>query len=605
MKKLCSFLSLLMLSIQSASAQKLQWLAGTEMTMGKSNGYTSSCINITDAQGNTYIFGDFYGYLDFKSAEGSASISISSPSIWTFYLTKYNKEGKCLWVKSLESSVGGGKSHAISFDRNGNLLVSGIMSGTTDFDPSPGITSITTKYRDVFLANYDISGNLLWVKSMESPNLGATDALYLADIAVNANTIYVTGYYRGTIDFDMDSPVYPLTAKGSEEAFIAAYSNTGKLLWVKNLEGFSSKSKSWGLDLTFDKTGFMYLTGVIANDSVDLDPGTGSNRLKALSSSDFFLAKYDSTGKFIWGKNIIDSLASTIGGMVYGYPNYSINETGPNIVIDSHGDIIYYGGIGIKAYIGKEEMGHDRISNGVFIAKFKSVDGKPVWAKDFNGSSVPKTYCDAEASGLCLDKDDNIFITGHFRGMVDVDPSPTDSVFINSPYIAGLEFFIVSYSSTGKYRWVNRSYMNYGPSSNVLFGSSLCIDKEGYLYTTGKIAGAYSVKFDTVSGAATLDEEDLFIAKYKNDIPASITEQKTAIINWKVYPNPSKETLNIINAESGSTVVLYDISGKLILQAFLTAGKNQVDISKYAAGNYVLEITDPANHKGYARITKE
>ncbi|MFT5602088.1 MAG: hypothetical protein ACI9N1_002338, partial [Flavobacteriales bacterium] len=60
--------------------------------------------------------------------------------------------------------------------------------------------------------------------------------------------------------------------------------------------------------------------------------------------------------------------------------------------------------------------------------------------------------------------------------------------------------------------------------------------------------------------------------------------------NWKLYPNPTKDLLNIDIPDSYSNLIIdaYDLSGKLILSA---VNSNMINVSSFADGVYLLKVT--------------
>ncbi|SFN43633.1 Por secretion system C-terminal sorting domain-containing protein [Chryseobacterium oleae] len=59
----------------------------------------------------------------------------------------------------------------------------------------------------------------------------------------------------------------------------------------------------------------------------------------------------------------------------------------------------------------------------------------------------------------------------------------------------------------------------------------------------------------------------------------------------KVYPNPAKDQINIhltIKGEKTSVIKIYDVSGKQILTQNAVNGENTINISRLAAGSYIL-----------------
>ena len=80
---------------------------------------------------------------------------------------------------------------------NGNLLVCGSFAGTVDFDATNGIYNLSsTGNYDVFIAEYNLNGQLQWVKSFG----GAAPDEATALTVDYSGAILLTGNYGGNFD---------------------------------------------------------------------------------------------------------------------------------------------------------------------------------------------------------------------------------------------------------------------------------------------------------------------------------------------------------------------------------------------------------------------
>jgi hypothetical protein len=88
---------------------------------------------------------------------------------------------------------------------------------------------------------------------------------------------------------------------------------------------------------------------------------------------------------------------------------------------------------------------------------------------------------DAEVgSDITVDKQDNFYITGSFEGTIDFDPGPGVNK-LTSIYSDG---FIAKYNPGGGLIWVRQIV-----TSGVCFITSIAVDSQGNLYTTGRFDG--------------------------------------------------------------------------------------------------------------------
>ncbi|HET6991188.1 MAG TPA: SBBP repeat-containing protein, partial [Bacteroidia bacterium] len=70
---------------------------------------------------------------------------------------------------------------SVATDASGNVYTTGVFAGTVDFDPGPGISTLTSdgSLYDIFISKSDSAGNLIWVKQMGGPSFEASTAISL------------------------------------------------------------------------------------------------------------------------------------------------------------------------------------------------------------------------------------------------------------------------------------------------------------------------------------------------------------------------------------------------------------------------------------------
>ena len=132
-----------------SSAQTWRWAQGE----GGIGNDASNAVT-TDLSGNTYITGNIAGKADFSGTV------YQGHGIYDVFVAKYNPAGNLLWIK-LAGSSGNDQGNSIKW-KNGYVYVCGLFSGTAFFENTSLISKGET---DAFLAKYDDSGNLIWVKS--------------------------------------------------------------------------------------------------------------------------------------------------------------------------------------------------------------------------------------------------------------------------------------------------------------------------------------------------------------------------------------------------------------------------------------------------------
>jgi hypothetical protein len=149
---------------------------------------------------------------------------------------------------------------------------------------------------DIFFSKFDNSGNFIWAKG-----LGGSNYDYATFIQTDAaGSIYLTGGFQSTADFDPTANTSTLSSMGDYDIFIAKYDNSGNYVWSK---GIGSVNKDFGNAFQLDNSGNIYLTGYFSN-TADFDPGAGVQNLVSQGNYDIFIAKYDNSGNYVWAEGI-------------------------------------------------------------------------------------------------------------------------------------------------------------------------------------------------------------------------------------------------------------------------------------------------------------
>lgn len=100
-------------------------------------------------------------------------------------------------------------------------------------------------------------------------------------------------------------------------------------------------------------------------------------------------------------------------------------------------------------------------------------------------------------------------------------------------------------------------------------------------------ADRMALKQLVLSVAATLDEvyvDNIYLYK---DATASIGDLD---FNFEVYPNPVKDVLNVISAESIDMVKIYDLTGRIVKQAAPNKANFNVDVADLSNGVYLVKL---------------
>jgi hypothetical protein len=307
-----------------------------------------------------------------------------------------------------------------------------------------------------------------WAKKV-----GGTGSDNYSCLTVDGNgNSYVTGLFQSPV---LIIGTDTLTNAGGWDIFVAKYDSLGNVLWAKREgRGGYDDSKS----IVLDSDGNCYITGTFTSASTIIGTDTLMNAGTG-SSTDMFIAKYDSNGNFIWSKRA-------------GGNNY---DESFSIATDSTGHFYITGEfssttISFDSYV----LTNAAISNteDFFIAKYDS-SGNVIWAKSAGG------YNNDEGLSIVADASGNSYVTGRFFS------SSITFGSITLPLWGSCNVFVVKYDPGGNVVWAKR------PAGNAV-GNSIAHDIYGNSYVTGNFGGA-SISFGSIV-LNNAGSDDVFTVKY-------------------------------------------------------------------------------------------
>lgn len=440
---------------------------------------------VTDASGNVYTIGYFYGTLDFDPGPGTTTLTAVGQS--DIFLQKLDASGNLVWVKSM-----GGADYdfgnAITIDATGNLYVTGAFQTTADFDPGAGTTNLVSAGDyDVFVAKLDANGTLLWARGMGGANYSTASA-----IAVDASgNVYTTGPFWSSGDFDPGAGTVTLTSAGITDVFLSKLDASGNYVWAKALGG-TGQEESFSLAL--DASGNVYTTGFF-NGTVDFDPGAGTATRTAVGSEDVFVSKLNAAGSYVWAKSF--------GG--------TINDRGQSIAVDGSGNVYTTGYFQGTADLDPGAGTANFTSAGntdLFTVKLDA-SGNYLWAHGLGDTNYD------QGKAVKIDGSGNVYTTGVFSGSVDFNPGAGT---FNLSSSSGTDMYIAKYSAAGNFLWAGAI----GGYNDM--PSALVLDASGNVFVSGYFQG--TADFNPGAGVYNLTgpgSYDIFLVKVSETVPLPLT----------------------------------------------------------------------------------
>lgn len=257
---------------------------------------------VTDVSGNCYVSGTFYNTATF----GAYVLQSGTTSDYDAFILKADSSGNVLWVKKA-GGVDYDQSRGIAISGN-QLYMTGVFTGPATFD---SITVNGSGLQDVFLASYNLNGNIKWVTVGGGTNY---DVGYGVSADANGNA-YVTGYFSGQGDFGGVTII-----NGSllyVDMFVFKSDSSGNVQWAKR--GGATGDDDAGRAISADSSGNVYVAGEVR--------GTGqfdSFSYTNAGIAEAYVAKYDTSGNI--------QFLTTYGGQGGDYA-YGIASDNNNVYV--------------------------------------------------------------------------------------------------------------------------------------------------------------------------------------------------------------------------------------------------------------------------------
>ena len=385
------------------------------------------------------------------------------------------------WQWGLTNTHGLVESWNVVADRYSNSIVAGYYTNADTVNFGGFYISNSGPSTSMFIAKSDSSGNYQWVVNTQNNNFDEIDPIKM--VTDTEGNIYLYGSYAiepfDTIaTFSIGSfflsyhvsPATPGLARSSY--FLVKFSPVGTVLFAKNIcSGLGYDLGGMGMD----DLGNIYLAGLIST-SISGYTVIGGDTIFSSANHNVFIAKYNSSGTFIWAKNsggnIIQSIGVTKKGSIYYKSQYSSSMI----------------------------LGGDTLTgSNNFLAKINAL-GDIIWARNIDSST--------EINDICCDQYSNIYLCGGLKHPTILGPDALT-------WVGGISSLVIKYDSSGNISWAKASI---GSSYDQAYG--IASDKFGNVWICGWMSGGnvfpgYSMNFSGhVLNQIPGSFDPLYIAEY-------------------------------------------------------------------------------------------
>ncbi len=355
--------------------------------------------------GYVFITGYFSGTCDFNPGAGVYTLSPTGGD--DIFICKLDPSGNFVWAKNI-GGTGSCGGQAITVDNFGNSYVTGLYSGTADFDPGPGTYTLTANgSSDIFVCYFTTAGVFSWAKGMGSAANNSQGNSISLDASGN---VFTTGSFAGTVDFDPGAGTFTLASAGFDDIFVSKLTSAGAFAWAGNMGGTGTDN---GQSIFVDIFGNIFLTGSF-NGTADFDPAPTTYTLSSGGFADVFICRLDPSGAL--------GMAVSFKGQANG------NDSGQSLCVDATGNIMVTGffqsPVDFDPGVGSFTMAPVGAAD-AFVCKVDG-NGTFVWAISMGGTG------DDYALTSAIDVAGNMYAAGNYSGTADFDPTVGTSSLTSS-----------------------------------------------------------------------------------------------------------------------------------------------------------------------------
>ncbi len=310
----------------------------------------------------------------------------------------------------------------------------------------------------------------------------------------SAGNTFLGGIFEGIADFDRHAvhtdSADIMTARGAGDAFIAKYGPAGQFLWARRMGGDSTRdSDDSVIQIATDSAGNAFLTGSFAA-TADF----GGDTHTSLGLRDSFVTKIDPSGNFLWTAS-------------WGTEN---DEHTNQIVVDDDGIVTVIS------------------SSSTVVTPRQTTSSMRQFDTSGNLVSTSQFPTDARASKLIRDSSGDLYVSGSFKGTVDLDLSPNEFFVTGSS--AANNRFLTKISNDGEFLWAASfiSDTSAEPASAVS-DHSLAVGPDGAIAVLGGYSGQVQINHNNgVYSLPSAQGTRNFFAKF-NEINGELESANAAV----------------------------------------------------------------------------
>src|SRR5436190_14063182 len=524
-------------------------------------------VAIASSEGGIFVTVTFSGTVDFDPGKASNARNASGNS--DIFLTRYDQDGSFAWTKTFGGTgvdegraVCCGNERVVFCAMFQDVILSG-PDGTGPIIGSPG-------FNGVFINSMKQNGDLGWSRFLLSQDIISCNNVKTA----TDGGIYLTGSFKGEVDFDPGDGIYNLTATGRmRDLFILKLDQNGNFRWAAS---FAVCGNETGQSLVVDKSGAVYVSGSFYSmDEVDFDPCSGVISVSPVENEDVFILKLDADGKFNWVKHLPGTF-------------YTSRTT---LALDDDNGLYLGGSFEGNVDVDPGPAKLNLASQGgpdAFIACFQK-SGVFKWAKKVGGDLVDESYAVTCTNG-------KVMLSGLFTGEL----KPDNSGAFSCSSTGNCDVFLTVFDKEGNFMC--------GASVGGTDEDRGCFpltDQSGAVYLAGKFSDVTDL--DPGPGTHLTNGAGEYYLARMNDCGLLSTSMKEAGASGgiMVYPNPVTDHLYVDLPNEGLEIRLINIAGQVIFKKSFSDHTEILDMRNIPEGIYFMSVLDNGRVVHSTKVIRE
>lgn len=428
------------------------------------------------------------------------------------FIRRITTSQQLLWAKGFNNSSTFTIERMIT-DNAKNIYLAGWFSTSMAVDPGVDLVNVSPfsmGTADAIVIKLDSMGNYKW-----HARAGGANQDKAIDIAYDQSSasVYVTGEFRGTVDFDPGASVVNMSAGNTSAPDVFVWklnATTGAYVNAYKLSNTATGAEV-GNAIACDASGNVYVGGYY-NGNPDFDPSAATATVANVAGgSDAFVAKYASGGSYQWAK-------------VFGGPTYQSNVS--RLVFNATTNELLIGGDFTDLNFvagGSFTLTNNSLtgtSNDIFCLKANPLTGSVTSAWQLGGGS------NDALQDLVTDHNNNVYIGGVFFGTANLNP--LGSFTVTPPATGALFFTKMNANNT----YAIARYFGGGFNSSPGI-ANLCVNDSSEIIVAGSFG--YTGDFDpdpvtTLNLTAGPNNVNGFLINYKpcnTPLPVPIVSNTT------------------------------------------------------------------------------